>query len=74
MSSMNSLTSRPRSPIRPTTITSAPCNGHHAEQDTLAHARAGKQANPLASAEVNRALMAAPRCPEAHAQASDPWR
>jgi hypothetical protein len=59
MSSMNSFTSRPRSPIRPTTITSA-CGvaRHHAQQHALAHAGAGEQADALAAAHGQQALMA----------------
>jgi hypothetical protein len=52
MSSMNSLTSRPRSPISPTTITSALGEArHHAQQHALADAGAGEQAHALAATD-----------------------
>ena len=55
--SMNSRTSRPRSPIRAITLTSARrVAGDHAQQRALAHAAAGEDADALALAAGQQAV------------------
>jgi len=47
--SMNSRTSRPRSPTRPITTTSASARGNHAHERGFADAGTGEQAKALAT-------------------------